>query len=87
MAASPLRLYQSQMLAGSCLGMGTPSAVVSSERASRISYPLADQRIPCVTQKEGITVKTHRRLSPHSIATGICYRVNTIAVPSAPALK
>ena len=86
-AASPLRLYQSQMSGGIYLGIGTPSGLTSSDRESSTSCPLADHKMPCVTQNEGIIVKNHLRLSPQCMAIGICCKVNTIAVPRQPALK
>ena len=89
MAASPLRLYHAQSGSGSLrgIGIGLSPPVSLEARVLRTRSPLADHRMPWVTQKLGTIVKTQRRWSPQLIVIGIYCRVKTIAVPRAPNKK
>ena len=71
MTASPFRLYHAQISDGIFLGMMTPSSVVSSTLDAYRRLPLAEKRIPCVTQKDGKMQKTHLRGSPTFIVIGM----------------
>lgn len=86
-AASPFRFYQAQVSSGICFGIMTPSSVVSSTLDDSKRVLLEENRIPCVTQKEGNMQNTHRKGSPTYIVTGMYWSTKTITTSKPPVMK